>query len=511
LQKAKNNYTLIFVSLKNKYLTMKYALTLVFATLLLIGSSFAQHNIELKINGLKAGDECILAHYYADQNKIVDTLVVSKTGRVVKKGPNTLLNGVYIVVLPNRSYMEFVVPENDQIFILEFDTTLASASKKVTGSDDNAAFFAFDLFASIKGTEMRKLKEDFGGAKDEASKASLKKQIAALDKEVDAKRRSLIAEYPTTFTAKLFRSVLEIEIPESLTGDTTGKRFLYYRAHYWDNIDLTDDGLLRTPVYKGKLEYFFINLYVQTPDSIIPAIDYMAERLSGPTSKELYKYTIWWATNHFEESKLMCMDKVLHHMAKNYYCAGKCWWADTSLVNKMCEHAGKIGTTVCGAIAPDMILVDTAFKRNYQLSKINSPVTVLVFWDHQCGHCKKELPKLKLMYDSLKSKGVEVYAVYTQGDWEGWKTYVKENKLNWINVMDAYNKATYRKDYNIISTPQVYLLDENKEIKFKNPPAENVGRIAEIMLEEYKQKQEKLKTTPKEEFNDASPMDLGGH
>lgn len=466
----------------------------IFTVVLLLLAAFtvqAQHNIEFKINGLNRGEECILAHYYADQNKIIDTAVVNPSGKVVFKGPDKLKNGVYIIVLPKHTYIEFVVPNDDQTFAIEFDTSLASASKNAIGSMDNQAFFEFDKYAAEQGIKMRSLRDQkkvAEEAKNDGEVESLNKQIAQVDKDVDKKRRDLIVKYPTTFTAKLFRSVLDIEIPESLKTDTTGKKFDYYREHYWDNIDLNDDGMLRTPVYKNKLEYFMTKLHVQSPDSVIPAIDKLCGRLENNGTDELFKYTVWWCTNHFEESKLMCMDKVLHHMANDYYCAGRCFWADSALTAKMCEHAGKIGPTICGEIAPDMILDDTTFIRKYQLHKISAPVTIVVFWDHQCGHCKKEIPKLVEMYDTLHARGLEVYSVYTKGDWEGWKKYIRKNKLTWINVMDAFNKSTFRKDYNIISTPQVYLLDENKRIMFKNPPAENVGIIADIMLKQYEEK-----------------------
>lgn len=464
---------------------MRFIKTIVLLLFVGFGIAQGQHNISFKIDGLQPGDECILAHYYADQNRIVDTSEVNASGKVVFKGSNKLVNGVYIIVLPKKSYIEFIVPNDDQEFEISFDTTLMPQTKSVTGSLDNQVFFEFDKFAIDPGTRKRALIEEFKACESQACKDKIRAKIKKVDAEVDAKRKELVETYSSTFTSKLLKSVLDVEIPEALQSDTTGKKYEYFRAHYWDNIDLTDDGMLRTPVFKGKLEYYIGKLIVQHPDTLIPAIDELCSRIEKGGAMELYKYVVWWNTNHHEESKMMCMDKVLHHMAKNYYCAGKCYWADSALVAKMCEHAGKIGPTLCGAVAPNMVLWDSTFARSYEMHKINAPVTVVVFWDHQCGHCKKEIPKLKQMYDTMKMRGVEVYAVYTQADWEGWKEYIKANKLNFLNVMDAYNKATYREDYNIISTPQVYLLDHNKMIRFKNPPAENVGRIAEIMLEEY--------------------------
>ncbi|MFT5724062.1 MAG: peroxiredoxin [Bacteroidia bacterium] len=456
--------------------------------LLIVGLGVkAQHNITFTVNGLQPGDECIIAHYYADQNRIVDTSIVNPNGDVIFRGVEKLLNGVYIIVLPKKTFMEFIVPNDDQEFHITLDTSLSSLSKSAEGSIDNQVFFEFDKFAISPGKRKRELIEFFPTCETDACKEETRAKIKIVDAEVDAKRLELIETYASTFTSKLLKAVMVVKVPESLKGDTTGKQYDYFKAHYWDNIDLTDDGMLRTPVFKGKLEYYFGKLVVQQPDTLIPAIDELLTRIDKGGAMELYKYVIWWNTNHHEESKMMCMDKVLHHMAKSYYCAGKCFWADSTLVAKMCEHAGKIGPTRCGVVAPDMKLQDTTFARSYELHKISAPVTVVVFWDHECGHCKKEIPKLKLMYDSMKVLGVEVYSVYTQADWEGWKEYIRANDLNWLNVMDAFNEATYREDYNIISTPQVYMLDHNKVIRFKNPPADNVGRIAEIMLKEYNQ------------------------
>lgn len=464
---------------------MRIIKTLVLLVFVGIGFSNAQHNISFRIDGLKQNDQCILAHYYADQNKIVDTSYVNSSGMVEFKGENKLLNGVYIIVLPKKTYIEFIVPKDDQEFQITFDTSLSPSKKIAIGSIDNELFFSFDKFAMEPGKRKRELIDEFKQCESQACKDDLRKKIKEVDELVDTRRKEIVTQNANTFTAKLFKAVMDIEIPEELQNDTNGRKYEYFKNHYWDNIDLSDDGMVRTPVFKGKLEYYINKVVIQHPDTLIPAIDELCSTIEKGGAMEMYKYVVWWNTNHHEESKMMCMDKVLHHMAKNYYCAGKCYWADSALVAKMCEHSGKIGPTLCGNVAPNMVLADTTFARNYELHKIESPITIVVFWDHQCGHCKKEIPKLKEMYDTMKNRGVEIYAVYTQADWEGWKEYIRKNKLDWLNIMDAFNNATYRKDYNIISTPQVYMLDENKVIRFKNPPAENVGRIAEVMLKEY--------------------------
>lgn len=466
---------------------MRYIRTLF--TLLLFSSvtAFAQYNIQFRVNGLQKGDECILAHYYANQNKVIDTSAVDAKGVITYKGEGKLDNGVYIIVLPKKTYIEFIVPKEDQEFEISFDTSLSVQSKKVVGSLDNEIFFDFDRFSQKYGDQKRILIEKFRKCEDDPCREKIRQEVKVLDDIVDGKRKEINTQYPTTFTAKLLKTVLEIEIPEDIKKDETGKAYAYYKEHFWDNIDLGDDGMLRTPIFQGKLQYYIDKVITPEPDSLIPAIDDLCNRIQKAGGTEMYKFVIWWNTNHHEESNRICMDKVLYHMAKNYYVAGKCSWADSTTVAKMAEYTEKTKLIQCGLVAPNMTLYDTTYLRKYELHKVKSPVTIVVFWSHTCGHCKKEIPKLKEMYDTLHSRGVEIYAVYTQDDVDGWKKYIRENKLTWMNLVDAYNNSTFRKDYNQVKTPEVFLLDENKVIQYKNPPAENVGKIVEMMLDEYEE------------------------
>lgn len=464
---------------------MRILHAIIFLVLAGIGTSQAQYDIRFKVNGLQPGDQCILAHYYADKNKVIDTSEIQANGVARFTGKKDLLHGVYILVLPKKTYIEFIVPKDDQVFQIEMDTSLSPAKKSVTGSLDNEIFFDFDKFSVGPGSKKRGLIAEYRKCEDDACKTRIKNEVDELDRQIDVKRKEIITQYPNTFTAKLFKPILEVEIPEELKTKDDGSAYLYYRDHFWDNFDLTDDGMLRTPIFQGKLEYYITKVILQEPDTLIPAIDKLLKKIEKGGATEMYKYVVWWSTNHHEESDRICMDKVLYHLAKNYYLQGKCEWADSTTLANMTEYVKKSAKIQCGYVAPNMTLVDTTYLRKYELHKINEPVTIVVFWSHTCGHCKEEIPKIKQMYDTLKQKGVEIYAVYTGSDVDGWKEYIRKNKLTWINVVDAYNNATYKKDYNQVKTPEVYMLDANKVIRYKNPPAQNIGKIVEMMLEDY--------------------------
>jgi hypothetical protein len=67
-------------------------------------------------------------------------------------------------------------------------------------------------------------------------------------------------------------------------------------------------------------------------------------------------------------------------------------------------------------------------------------------------------------YQKLKSQNVEVLAVCTVTDMEKWKNYVAEQKLDWKNAADPFYKSNFRQEYNVRSTPVIYVLDKDKKI-----------------------------------------------
>jgi alkyl hydroperoxide reductase subunit AhpC len=169
----------------------------------------------------------------------------------------------------------------------------------------------------------------------------------------------------------------------------------------------------------------------------------------------------------------MGMDAVYVHLVDKYYATGQAFWMknDTVSLYKMMDRSSKIKPTLIGAKAPNLILSDTSLKRPYSLYDLKSKYTILVFWDHDCGHCKKEIPVLAKEYDKLKSLGATVYAVSTCSyeEIDKWEKFITENACNWINVGDPYfqQNPNFRTLYDISSTPVIYILDKDKIIRAK--------------------------------------------
>ena len=450
----------------------------------------AQIAYRIEINSkLNDGDTLILANYFGDKQYAKDT-AFAQNGKALFSGQNALSNGVYLVVMPQKNYFEILIPKEDQNFELDVPEDLNPQNIVVRGSKDNTLFLEFGAFAQEQGKKARDIRAAFQKAKSEKEKKELREKNANIANSVSQMRLDLAKANPETFASKVFMSMTDVEIPDAPKDldDEAQKEWTYnyYKKHYWDNVDLSEDGLVRTPVFHNKLKHYIQKIYPQVSDSVIAGADRLINKIDEEKAPELFHFAVWWLTNTYEENKTVCMDKMLHYMASSYYCAGRAWWADSTTVAKFCEHAKNIGPTLCDKQAPEMLMPDEN-KKLQSLHALIADYTVVAFWDHECGHCKKEVPKLASIYrDSLKDLGVKVYAVYTQGDWEGWKKFVKEKNLPFINVANMYGMDNFRENYNIISTPKFLILDKNKIIKLKDVPVDKIYEAIGFLKKEEK-------------------------
>ncbi len=448
-------------------------------------------NIKITAKGLKEGSMCILACYYGDKNFIKDSAKVNAKGEVIFASEEKYLQGIYLFVPPNKKYFDFVMDEG-QNFSLETDTADYIKNMKVKGSDENKFFYEYQSFMGSKQKQIEPLREQYKKVKNNKDSAKIvADKIAIIDKEVIDYKLNFIKANPKTLVAKLFRAMEEPVVPEApiLPNGKKDSTFAYryYKAHFFDNIDFSDDRLLRTPIFHNKIKQYLDKLTPQTPDSIAVSTDIVIEK--GRANEEIFKYLVNWITYTYESSQIMGMDGVFVHIVERYHAKKQTPWIDSTQLHKVVTRAYTLKPLLIGKKTPAITMLDTLGKE-ISLYNVKSKYTILLFWDHGCGHCKKEVPKLLDLYHKLKAKGVEVYAVETEDNPKEWKKFIKENKLDWINIYqpDQYKRAVTKKIYDIYSTPVIYLLDENKMIKAKRIDVEQLGNLIEMMEKEKEKK-----------------------
>ena len=145
-----------------------------------------------------------------------------------------------------------------------------------------------------------------------------------LHKVIDTNNGSLLA--------MLVKAILPVEVPPIILPPNTVKpdsvrwirSYLYNKDHFFDNIDLTDERLLRTPILQGKLNMFFSNVVIQLADSINKEIDKIINICSG--NYKIFQFVSVFLFNHFRESEIMGHDAVMVKLADDIYLSGKADW-----------------------------------------------------------------------------------------------------------------------------------------------------------------------------------------
>lgn len=421
------------------------------------------------INGLK-DTTCFLAHYFgATQYIPKDTARVDGAGNLIFEGKKSLPQGLYLVVAPKNRYVQFLVTD-DQQFSFETDTINVIQTMKVTGSKENELFYAYQQKLNKLFTEVQTL----NAQKSSQNEATIK----ALQKQASDYRNQFLKDNAGTFTVKLFKASTEPEVPNAPKA-ANGRPdsvwvFNYFKSHFWDDFDFSDERFIRTPFLQQKIDRYIKELTVQVPDSLIKAADYVVNKAIAGKNKEIRYYTIYYITSPYEKPTVNGTDGLFVHMFEKYYATGIMTVSDSSTLRSVGERVASMKPNLVGKVLVAPVITDT-LRKPIIMQNIKADYTVVFFYSPTCGHCRESAPKLQKFADEYKGKGVEVLAIAIDQDMQEWKKFIREFKLgNAINGMDLANRTNYAKQYDVWTTPTVYVLDKAKRIIARKLPVEQV-------------------------------------
>ncbi len=442
------------------------------------------YNIKIKLSNYK-NDTLFLGNYYGDKQYIKDTAVLNSKGLFIFKGDEALPGGVYLVITNDKRYFEIIV-DKDQFFSLETSNDDFTKFMKIKDSPENEIFYKFVDYNRIKFEDVSPLQKRLEEVKNNKDSTKIiKDKLQALNTEISDFKLKFIKDNPNHLMAKVFKASKDVDVPDppKLKGGGIDSLFAYkyYKTHYWDNFDLLDDRLLRTPVFNGRLENYFKNIIMQMNDSIIANCDDMIERTRA--NKEMFKYTLWFLTNFYEKSQIMGQDAIFVYLGEKYYMTGQAYWVTPSVLESIKKRIAHLKPTLIGTRAPELIMPDTndVFVSSFGHK---SHFTMILFWDTDCGHCKIEVPKIKEFYDKNKKRfDIEIYAIDTDKDLDRMKKYIRDNNHTWISVSGMKTNIDYHDVYDIYSTPVIFLLDKDFKVIAKRLGIEQVEGFLQHWLE----------------------------
>jgi thiol-disulfide isomerase/thioredoxin len=389
-----------------------------------------------------------------------------------------------MVVFPGRKYFEVLI-STDQYFSVRCAYSDYSNTLKFTGSEENSSFIIYQktwMLMQQKAGDIAKRVQN--NRQNNDSVRILVADQKAMEAKMISYLKTVIRENSPNLLSVLVKAMLPPDIPEFtipvVVSNPDSLRWVlnynYNKDHYFDNIDLTDERLLRTPILYARLNTFFTSVVIQAPDSINKEIDRIVSKCE--VNYKVYQFVAVFLFNHFRESEIMGHDAVLVKLADDIYLSGKADWVSKEFKDDLRKQVELMRPTLIGKKAQNIVM-DSYSGIFVSLYDIHKDFTILYFWEPNCGHCKETTPKLKAYYEKAKANSIEVFAVCTQSDKQKWTQYIEENKLVWINGWDPQRASHFDRYYNVQSTPMIYILDKNKVIIAKKLSVDDIGPFIE--------------------------------
>jgi peroxiredoxin len=423
--------------------------------------SQAVHSIsgELKNAG---GKKIFLSGFYGEKVNRTDSVTCDASGHFVYTlGPATP-TGLYRLSLDKDRFLDLVVNNENIDFVCKGD--LSADSTVFLSSVENKIYYFFLGYDRKVQAKLELLLPllDFYPEHD-VFYSGAANEYERLQRSDRKTFDSLSALYPGSYAIRIFRIQQTPFLPSGLTKDD---RIAYLKQHFLDDVDFKDTLILHSNAWASKaisyLSLYSNNKYSQKQleSEFIKAVTVILSRAS--VNPDVYKFLLDYFVGGFDKYHF---DAVITYMADNFQDPFSCEdQARKTQLQKKLENFKKISV---GKVAPDITVPDPKGKP-VRLSEIKSEYTLLVFWSSECGHCVQMMPQLKDLYDKQKPKRWEVMTVSLDTSRSEWTSFLKEQKLNWLNTSELKGFNSISSDeYNIFATPTMFLLDREKKILAK--------------------------------------------
>ena len=98
----------------------------------------------------------------------------------------------------------------------------------------------------------------------------------------------------------------------------------------------------------------------------------------------------------------------------------------------------------------------------FRLADYRGKKAVLIdFWATWCPPCIDEIPTIKSIAETYRDQGLEVVGVSLDREEKALRDFVKEEKLNYVQVFDEEKSDAIAKSYGVWGIPSVFLVDKN--------------------------------------------------
>ncbi len=272
---------------------------------------------------------------------------------------------------------------------------------------------------------------------------------------------SLTFLYPDLYAIRIMNAFRSPMIPGDMTH---AQRMDTLKSCFFDHAAIDDPGLLNAPVYTYKMIDYLSLFKVDTlsvdqqETQFCLAVDGIMTHVSA--DPQLRSFVMDFLLQGFES---LGMEKVQVHMAENYL-DENCESEKVELVRSRMEGYKAMAI---GSKAPDFKIRDMQGAA-HQLSHLDKPFVLVIFWASTCEHCQEILVQLNSWYQSQNQVDLEVVAISLDTSVANMERFTESLQPTWINAHDPLAwEGKVAGDYYIYATPSLFLLDSERTILAK--------------------------------------------
>lgn len=390
-------------------------------------------------------DKLFILGYYGGESFKIDSCT-SSNGKFVFNKKEGIPEGIYSVVSDKQNYFfDIIISQSRR---LEIVTQQMNPLKyqKITKNNENIVFFEYQK-ALLQQEEITPFIETSPGTF--LSNYIRAKHISDFNNHFD----DILSSFDTLSMDNMNQMILD---------------------HHFDQIDLQDPRLLRTPL-KIDMEYYFVTLFesmAQDEKDYVKYLDLFLSRTIDTNIRPIYLESQFYYVKKIMQLYMYNhpkFDPFFVYLYDQYYHPEQDQWnvfsdSDQRIFSNIAER--KRRTLPEHQIEP----IEGYNEKHQKISsdQLNHEFIVLWFWDPDCEHCLHETPILYHFYLNNKTKyNFEVMAISVTEDFERWDKFIRSNHLDWINISYAMGEPNYDFiDYfDLLATPGIYIIDKNHIIK----------------------------------------------
>lgn len=407
-----------------------------------------------------------LAVFEGHKTVDLETVEVQQNGQFTFEN-KTRPVGLYKVYLNSkRNSIDFIINQKDEI---KFKIHTMNFTKyEVDNSLENRLYFSYIAQLKAKNKAKAPYKRRLKNPKiSQEIKKAATDSIYKMEESFFNGTMRLINKYPNSFFSYMVMSA----DPDNKTD----------RYKYFNDIDFTDERLIRTKVLSRRYTQYIIKYGKGKKYDLMNCIDDIMDKAKA--NQNVYEFSAYNLLEGFYNSGY---EELSSYILDEYIFGEDCGGFTVSELLK--KRGNSIKKLSVGEETVNIISKDNKFRtQNLKEVAAKNEYTLVMFWSSTCNHCEEQMPEIRNLYEEYKPKGFEIYGVSLDNNTKSWVLSIAKNRMNWINTCDFKSwDSPITDDFRITRTPSFIMVGKSGKIVAKPRHVSEVKKALEALLKNKK-------------------------